>query len=704
MLAALDPANLLVSTNDTAFEYTPAGTQVQAFSVPYPGGRPVTESARDLIVNEDNLVPLYNGTFSPFLSTLDPVTATWTDTTHPSWSTANDGTYGGIAAFKEFVFVTDMNTVGGSDVGVVRFDTSGGSPLRFADTEEYIDLNLGMDGRLYALQDNETTVDVFDPTTLAAHGTVSLGTRVRGIAVNESGAIFGASWDREIYHFDSSGAQQNSVSSGNNELTDIDINEDGDIVVGTRFGNVLQTDETLGSVTTFSAGTSLTFVAFARRLLPSSSAAPTVTSESINGSGNTNRSGIANLLLGFDRNVAVSSASFLNIREHATGSSLDLTNTTLQGNGSNELTWDLSGVSFSDGYYTATLPKTATTPPLDAIHDFLFHVLAGDSNGNAQVDFGDFSHLANKFNTINGPIYGPGDLDGNGAVNFNDFGILANAFNKVIRAPIMDFGDAFEAGTSFPTTLVEDGARHVLGSGLFLGSTVDGEPDGRPDINAAGDGVDEDGATFGALMAGANAGISIEARTLGAAVLNAWIDFNRDGDWDDVGEQIFVDQALNNGTNVFTAAIPSTASAGSAFARFRVSSNGGYSYYGLAADGEVEDYVVTIVPASQRPLRGTPAATINVSAGMLIDDREDHQPRRFKTVRLIEQTVWTGVEPTPIEGVDSAAIEVVSTERQPKSVDTSSLDDDLVDQVFKDTDELLLDVATSRGAALRIRV
>ena len=55
-----------------------------------------------------------------------------------------------------------------------------------------------------------------------------------------------------------------------------------------------------------------------------------------------------------------------------------------------------------------------------------------------------------------------------------------------------------------------------------------------------------------------------------------------DADGDDLGEQIFVDQALAGGGNNLTAAIPSGATVGSTFARFRVTGTAGYSYFGLA--------------------------------------------------------------------------------------------------------------------------
>ena len=85
---------------------------------------------------------------------------------------------------------------------------------------------------------------------------------VRGIAVNEQGHIFGASWDDNIYHFDSNGTQLNSKASGTTGLTDIDLTCDGQLIIGSRFGQIIVSDETLTSVTAFSAGSSTTFVAF----------------------------------------------------------------------------------------------------------------------------------------------------------------------------------------------------------------------------------------------------------------------------------------------------------------------------------------------------------------------------------------------------------------------------------------------------------
>jgi hypothetical protein len=159
----------------------------------------------------------------------------------------------------------------------------------------------------------------------------------------------------------------------------------------------------------------------------------------------------------------------------------------------------------------------------------------------------------------------------------------------------IDFGDA---PAPYPTLLSgDDGARHTLGSGLFLGALVDAEPDGQPDATATGDDLarldDEDGVSFGIMVPGTNATVDVVAS--GACTLDAWIDFNADGDWDDAGEQVFTNQSLAAGANpglVF--AVPAGASFGYTFARFRASTDTDLLPTGLASDGEVEDYRVTI--------------------------------------------------------------------------------------------------------------
>ncbi len=136
------------------------------------------------------------------------------------------------------------------------------------------------------------------------------------------------------------------------------------------------------------------------------------------------------------------------------------------------------------------------------------------------------------------------DVDGDG-----DLDVLCASFNddKIAwyekMAPV-DFGDA---PSPYPTTLAEDGARHMA-AGLMLGATRDSEADGRHSATAEADGADEDGVTFGTIQIGAlGATVTVNVQG-GAGKLDAWIDFNGDGSWGGPGEQIFAARDLWPGT------------------------------------------------------------------------------------------------------------------------------------------------------------
>lgn len=169
----------------------------------------------------------------------------------------------------------------------------------------------------------------------------------------------------------------------------------------------------------------------------------------------------------------------------------------------------------------------------------------------------------------------------------------------------LDFGDAPTAAqlgiaADYPVMLADDGARHAISS-LRLGALVDSEADGQPDAGALGDDLagqsDEDGVVWLTDLVVDPAGVSlagVEVTASEPGVLDAWIDFNRDGDWNDPGEQIFASYELSGGSERLHFEVPSTASLGATAARFRVSSDGGLAPTGLAIDGEVEDYLVVL--------------------------------------------------------------------------------------------------------------
>jgi hypothetical protein len=158
-----------------------------------------------------------------------------------------------------------------------------------------------------------------------------------------------------------------------------------------------------------------------------------------------------------------------------------------------------------------------------------------------------------------------------------------------------DFGDAPDPG--YPTLLANNGARHVIKQGFFLGNGIDDETNGQPSAWADGDDTnnvnDEDGVLMSPFI-GIGQSVPIKINALAAGFVNAWIDFNANGSWGDAGEHILSAMPVNAGINSFTVNVPSGVKEGPTYARFRFSSVAQLSYDGSAPDGEVEDYIIEL--------------------------------------------------------------------------------------------------------------
>ncbi|WP_442505685.1 GEVED domain-containing protein [Novipirellula sp. SH528] len=251
-----------------------------------------------------------------------------------------------------------------------------------------------------------------------------------------------------------------------------------------------------------------------------------------------------------------------------------------------------------------------------------------DVNDDTMADISDALLLANE---LNDPRYIDADgklpdtrpddvllffdVNGDGFLKEDDVDELAEeiGFGQPKK---YDFGDAptsAQSGfaSSYPTV---DGASHRITS-LFLGESVDDEVNGIPDASAGvdrtggddKDGIDdEDGIRLLATLIVSKttpATSSINVVASGNGKLDGWIDFNRDGDWSDAGEQVFVSESITAGAeNTLNFTIPSTASIGSTAARFRFSSSGGLTFTGEANDGEVEDYVWDLIDEQGFPI------------------------------------------------------------------------------------------------------
>ncbi|MDA8020386.1 MAG: GEVED domain-containing protein [Thermoanaerobaculia bacterium] len=171
-------------------------------------------------------------------------------------------------------------------------------------------------------------------------------------------------------------------------------------------------------------------------------------------------------------------------------------------------------------------------------------------------------------------------------------------------------GDLGDAPSSYGTAGV-GAAEHTILPGFHLGSTVDSEGDGQPSAGADGDDTtgtpdDEDGIAFAGGMAMAAAcstgnGLTVTLTSTNPAVstafLDAWIDWNGDGDFDHSAEHLFggTSASLSTGANALSYDVPCDARLqGVSYARFRLSSVGSLLPTGTANDGEVEDYLFAV--------------------------------------------------------------------------------------------------------------
>jgi hypothetical protein len=161
----------------------------------------------------------------------------------------------------------------------------------------------------------------------------------------------------------------------------------------------------------------------------------------------------------------------------------------------------------------------------------------------------------------------------------------------------------------------------VLGGGIFLGACVDADPDclnQSPD--ATGDDTnigtrvfgtctgndDEDGVVLPKFVAG-QVNAAIPVTTSLPCILNAWIDWNNDGDFGEADEHVFNNVALVGGVNNLLLNVPMTAAPSMlTFSRFRCSTVGDLPPTGQAPDGEVEDHTSMVLAPTDTP---TPTPT-----------------------------------------------------------------------------------------------
>jgi hypothetical protein len=255
------------------------------------------------------------------------------------------------------------------------------------------------------------------------------------------------------------------------------------------------------------------------------------------------------------------------------------------------------------GVQKADIPGSTVTPSFVASFEAVIqyrvtvNTFGGSLNNGAQVN-------------VQPPGYtNPQPTDNDGA-------------SDVTNVEAIDFGDAPISGTApdgisainyGSAASVIDLSKDVNGfynRYVYLGSSVDPENANQASAAADGDDLnqsnglnpddDENGVTFPVMIPGETVSIPVvltlvdAVETFPTGVLNAWIDWNGDGDWGDAGEQIVSAQSFSASatTNLTVAVPPGAINNVFTYARFRFGN--GANTISTAPYGEVEDYQVFI--------------------------------------------------------------------------------------------------------------
>jgi hypothetical protein len=250
------------------------------------------------------------------------------------------------------------------------------------------------------------------------------------------------------------------------------------------------------------------------------------------------------------------------------------------------------GTGVDDATVTASqFVVTRNGTPLVQGIDFIYSYNPVTNQISFEPLTGFFSSGTYVFTVNNSTANGIKDLAGNALQANQSNG--TSLFLTIIIPAFRDYGDA---PAPYPTLAANNGPAHDVDGATYLGSGVTVEGDGQPSSTASGDGSD-DGVTFNTgFFPGLSANMTVIASTSG--LLQAWIDWNHDGDWADAGEQVATNLALVAGPNTLTVTTPTLAQGLAAgqttFARFRFSTQSGLGITGTATNGEVEDYAVSL--------------------------------------------------------------------------------------------------------------
>ena len=220
--------------------------------------------------------------------------------------------------------------------------------------------------------------------------------------------------------------------------------------------------------------------------------------------------------------------------------------------------------------------------------------------------------------------------------------LIANRLALEIR-PRLDV----TGGGVILSTDPDDGSTLVLDSiddedGVSIATfTVDGQPFfvfTQPGTDPADVGPES---ILGFLNPLDASGTMVAITATGGGLVDAWIDFNGNGVFDEE-EQVLRNQPVVDGLNLVRIFTPADAVEGDTWARFRISESGNLAPTGVAVGGEVEDYRVSVlsVPAPTAvddfyTVREDTLLVIGEGDGPLLENDENLEDQFFPPIVMI---------------------------------------------------------------------
>ncbi len=312
---------------------------------------------------------------------------------------------------------------------------------------------------------------------------------------------------------------------------------------------------------------------------------------------------------------------------------------------------------FTQEAVAGAIISAITSTPALGIEAFTYGggtVYARSTNGGA---------LPTVNGLLNGAVLGIKDLAGNALqpnriVNQTRFTILLGGDLAY------DFGDAesLDGQNSAPQTIVGfdstgaaiDGARHVILTGAdfqympVLGGDPDSEANGVPTTLADGDGADEDGLQLLPFRSVFNPIYNRSCQPKSASMhppmgmVDVWIDWNLDGDFDDPFENVVKNQTVWGGRNTVQIVTPFDDPANftdinydvfnpynavvapglDRMMRVRVSQDGNLRPDQVVVGGEVEDYVIQLSAGTPPIINDDQFAWLEDTAAVDLSNRQ----------------------------------------------------------------------------------